>query len=340
MVNDNLFLKNGYLNFNFFDAYIEKGINYIIIVGGRGTGKTFGSIDWSYTHDLPFVYSRKNQVQLDFIRSEEENPIQAVNRVMGYNLESINKGKTTKITEANKEVGFMVALSAISGIRGFDAYKYKVWIYDEFIHEEHEKPLKAEFEAYNNAYETINRNRELEGAPPIIAFLLANSNSLKSDILMGWGLVEILRKMRKKGQEIYVDKDRPFMIVDLVNSPISIKKKETALYRMNAGNEFSKMALGNEFAYDRTDKLKSMPLNEYIIDIQVADLFFYKHKSRHEYYISPHQRGTPKEVIDPTGEGKKRLQRRGERYYRAFVNDKIKFENMTTKIKFENYFKP
>ena len=337
MVNDNIFLSNGYLN---FDAFINTpGVVYFFIVGGRGTGKTFGALEWAYVNDMPFIYSRKNQVQLDFIRSEEENPIQALNREKDYGLESENKGKITRIKKNNNEVGFMVALSAISGIRGFDAYKYKVWIYDEFIHEKHEKPMKAEFEAYNNGYETINRNRELDGYPPLKAILMANSNSLESEILMGWGLVEILRKMRKKGQEVYIDKDRPFMIIDLFNSPISARKKDTALYRMNAGNEYAKMALGNEFAYDRTDKLKSMPLNEYILDLQVGDLFFYKHKARPEYYISPHQRGTPKEIINPVGEGKKRLIRRGEKYYRAFVNDKIKFENMTCKIKFESYYR-
>ena len=69
------------------------------------------------------------------------------------------------------------------------------------------------------------------------------------------------------------------MIIDLVNSPISKAKQATTLYQMNVGNDFAKMALGNEFAYDRTDKVKSMPLNEYILDIQVGDLFFYKHKS-------------------------------------------------------------
>ena len=337
MVYDNIFLENGYLDFRSFIN--TPGITYFIIVGGRGTGKTFGGLEFAVSDELKFVYSRKNQVQLDFIRTEEENPINPLNRVMGWNLECENKGKISRIKRGNQVVGMYVALTAISGIRGFDGYEYKIWLYDEFIHEEHEKPIKGEFEAYNNAYETINRNRELEGYEPLKAVLMANSNSLKSEILMGWGLVEILRKMRKKGQEIYIDRARPFMIIDLVNSPISQKKKDTALYRMNAGNDFSKMALGNEFAYDRTDKLKSMPLNEYILDLQVGDLFFYKHKSGGKYYISPHQKGTPKEVINPVGEGRKRLIRRGERYYRAFVNDNIYFENMTCKIKFENYYK-
>ncbi len=336
MVYDNIFLENGYLN---FDSFINTpGISFFVILGGRGTGKTFGSIEWCYLNKQKFVYSRKNQVQLDFIRSEEENPIQALNREKGYNLEAENVRKITRIKKGAEDLGLMVALSAISGIRGFDAESYKVWIYDEFIHEEHEKPIKAEFDAFNNGYETINRNRELKGAPALKAVLMANTNSLKSEILMGWDLVEIIRKMRKKGVEIFTDLKRGLMIIDLINSPISKAKKNTALYKMNAGNEFSLMALGNEFAYDRTDKVKSMPFKEYIIDLQVGDLFFYKHKSNGTYYVSPSQRGTPKEVIIPQGEGRKRLQERGARYYKAFVKDKIKFENMTTKIKFEKYF--
>lgn len=337
MVNNNLFLTIGYLN---FDAFMEiPGISYIIILGGRGTGKTFGSIDWCVENDTPFIYSRKNQVQLDFIRSEEENPINAINRVKGYNLEANNRGKVTDIILNNEKIGLYVALSAISGLRGFDAYRYKVWIYDEFIHERHEKPLRGEFEAFNNGFETINRNRELEGLPPLKALLMANSNSLESEILVGWDLVELVRKMRKKGQEIYISKDRPFMIIDLVNSPISQAKKDTVLYKMNQDNDFTKMSLGNEFAYDRADKIKSLPLKEFILDLQVGELFFYKHKSRYEYYISPHQQGTPKEIITPVGEGKKRLARRGAKYLRAFINNNLLFENMTCKIRFEQYFK-
>lgn len=336
MVYDNIFLENGYLD---FDAFMNTpGANFFIILGGRGTGKTFGGLEWCYLNRQKFIYSRKNQVQLDFIRSEEENPIQALNREKGYNLETENIRKITRIKKGAEDLGLMVALSAISGIRGFDAERYTVWIYDEFIHEEHEKPIKAEFEAFNNGYETINRNRELKGMPALKAVLMANTNSLKSEILVGWGIVELIRRMRKKGQETYIDKDRGLMIIDLVNSPISIKKRETALYRMNKDNEFSKMALNNEFAYDRTDKIKSMPLNEYVVDIQVGDIFLYKHKSDGSYYVSPSLRGTPKEIINPQGEGRKRLQDRGAKYYKAFVKDKIKFENMTTRIKFENYF--
>lgn len=336
MVNDNLYMSNGYLN---FDAFINTpGVDFFFLLGGRGTGKTFGSIDWCYLNNQKFIYSRKNQVQLDFIRSEEENPIQALNREKGYNLEVENSKKITRIKKGAEQLGFMVALSAISGIRGFDAYQYKVWIYDEFIHEKHEKPMTGEFEAYNNGYETINRNRELDGFPPLKAILAANSNSLESEILVGWDLVDIIRKMRKKKQEIYIDNKRPYMIIDMFNSPISQKKRETTLYRMNADNAFTKMALGNEFAYDRTDKIKSMPLAEYILDIQVEDLYFYKHKSGGPYYVSQFQRGTPKEVIDPRKEGKRRLQDRGLKYYKAFVKNRIYFENMTVKIKFEHFF--
>ena len=91
MVYNNIFLENGYLD---FDAFMNTpGVNFFIILGGRGTGKTFGSLEWCYLNSEKFVYSRKNQVQLDFIRSEEENPIQALNREKGYNLEAENARK-------------------------------------------------------------------------------------------------------------------------------------------------------------------------------------------------------------------------------------------------------
>ena len=336
MVNDNIFLENGYLN---FQAIVDKGCVFNLIIGGRGTGKTFSSLKWEIENDRNFIFLRKNQVQLDMVTKPGFSPFEPLNYELGFNVEVKARGqKMAVVTHNNLEIGYMLALSAISGIRGFDASSVEDLIYDEFIHELHEKPMKGEFEAFANAYETINRNRELNGRDPVRCYLLANSNSLESDILLGLNLVETLRRMRKKGKQTYIDSKRSILVVDLFSSPISRAKKNTALYRLTAGSDFASMALDNEFSHDNTDKIKSMPLNEYILEVEVGELYFYRHKSRREYYISFQKRGSGKEYIEPMGEGKKRLNRQYGKYYTAHVNNKILFENMTAKILFEKYF--
>jgi len=45
-------------------------------------------------------------------------------------------------------LGYTTALSTISGLRGFDASDVKIWIFDEFIPERHERAIKCEGEAF------------------------------------------------------------------------------------------------------------------------------------------------------------------------------------------------
>ena len=321
-------------------AIKSYGCVFNLIIGGRGTGKTFSALWDQIESGRNFVFLRKNQVQLDMIMKPGFTPFEPLNNELGYDIEVKPRGqKMAVVTQHNNEIGYMLALSAISGIRGFDASGVKDIIYDEFIHELHEKPMRGEFEAFANAYETINRNREINGREPVRCYLLANSNSLESDILLGLGLVDKLRKMRKKKKQVFIDSKRSLLLVDLFSSPISQLKKETALYKLTAGSEFAAMALENEFSHDRTDKIKSMPLAEYVLEVEVGELYFYRHKSRRgEYYISFQKRGDGKEYIEPLGEGKKRLKKQYFRYYLAHVNNKILFDNMTAKILFEKYF--
>ena len=336
MINDNIFLKSGYLDFQYLASL---GATFNIIVGGRGTGKTFSSLQYMIEEGRRFIFMRKNQVQLDMVSKKGFTPFEPLVNELGLPIETAPMGgKVTKVTLGNVDIGYMIALSAISSIRGFDASTVTDIVYDEFIHELHEKPMKGEFEALANAYETVNRNRELKGFPPVRLYLLANSNSLDSDILLGFKIIETLQRMRKKKHGIYFDKKRSLLIVDLFASPISEMKKDTALYRATEGSEFYDMAVENEFSHDRTDKVQSMPLIEYKLEVEVGELYFYKHKSRREYYITKTRHGTPKEVITPVGEGRKRLIRKYDRYYKAFIDNKIKFENMTCKILFDKYF--
>lgn len=336
MVNDNIFLSSGYLN---FDYIASLGATFNIIVGGRGTGKTFSSLKFMIENHRRFIFMRKNQVQLDMVSKKGFTPFEPLINELNLPIETAPMGgKVTRVTVGNDDIGYMIALSAISSIRGFDASLVQDIIYDEFIHELHEKPMRAEFEALANAYETINRNRELKGFPPVKLYLLANSNSLDSDILLGFKIIETLRRMRRKQKTIFLDQKRSLLVIDLWASPISQAKKDTALYKLTKGSEFYDMALENDFSHDRTDKIKSMPLIEYKIDIEVGELCFYKHKSKREYYITKTRMGTPKEVINPSGEGRKRLIRKYDRYYKAFINDAVKFENMTCKILFQRYY--
>ena len=332
-----IYLENGYID-------IKKILSYKIpftwVVGGRASGKTFGALKTLYETKTPFMLMRRTQAQADLINKPEFNPYKAVNAYLGTEItvKPISK-YNSKIIEYDGDdervIGYTCALSTIANMRGFDA-GVDVLLYDEFVPEKHERAIKFEGASFLNAYETINRNRELQGRPPLQVLGLANAFNIANPIFLEMGLVGICEKMRNRGQEVYIDRARGVMLVLLQHSPISKAKADTALYRLTSGS-FSDMALKNDFSYNTWDSIKSKSLKEYRLICTVGEINIYKHKSKRQYYVSEHRTGTA--PIYKTDEVDLTRYRRtsGAVLYGAYMRNNIIFENMLTKSLFELY---
>lgn len=336
----NIYLDNGYID---FDNIIKCGCPFIIIIGGRATGKTFGSIKFVYESRAEFIFMRRTQAQLEIIKRPEYSPFNAINRELGTNIEvSPNSRYTADITQGDKVLGHILALSTISNLRGFSS-SAEFLIYDEFIPELHEKPFAggpdAEFNAFLNAYETINRNREIQGRAPLQCLLLSNSNTLKNPILDGFGLVDILERKKRNGKKEYINQQRGIAVFMLDDSRISEQKKETALYKAAKDSTFYKMAISNDFAMDNPENIKSMNIKEYILMFTIKDNFsVYKHKSEKRYYISNYQRGSAPEEYSDSKIDRKRIRRKYEFLYDKRMRNSIFFENYSLQVRFDNIF--
>lgn len=295
----NIFLDNGYVN---IEKILSMKSNLIFMVGGRGTGKTFGAIMYCIKNDIPFMFLRRTQSQADLISTPEFNPFNPVAEYMGVTLvtKKISKYCTAlhkvegESVELSQPIAYTAALSTISNLRGFDASRVELLLFDEFIPERHERPIRNEASAFFNAIETIGRNRELKGCKPLKVLCLANSNSLANPIFDEMGLVDVAERMSKKRQQIYTDPMRGVSIIMLYDSPISEQKKQTALYKY-AGGRFAEMSVGNTFAYDNMDNVRSRPLYEYRAVATINNITVYRHKSKWEFYATKHYSGSPKE---------------------------------------------
>lgn len=296
-----LYDEKGYFN---FPAVRALGFPFTIVVGGRGTGKTFGGLKDVVETDTEFIYMRRTQTQLDAISTEQFSPFRKINKLLGWHIGS---GKLTRQTGAfwrqteidgewknsGQPIGSSVALSTFANLRGFGTTA-DILIYDEFIPEPHERPIKEEATAFFNAYESINRNRELEGEEPVQAFLFGNSNTLDNAIFVKLGIVDRVERMKQKGgTRVWTNPARGLCVILLDDSPISEQKGETALYRLTDGTDFAQMALANDWAFDETDGTVSRPLQEYKPLVSVGDLTIYKHKGGGAYYVSTHRTGSP-----------------------------------------------
>ena len=125
------------------------------------------------------------------------------------------------------------------------------------------------------------------------------------------------------------------MVILLLHSPISERKKDTALYQ-NATSDFIQMALDNSFRTDETN-IRSEPLTEYIHMVSIGEIGIYKHKSERRYYVSGTQGDKP--YYDAFGIGLKMFQ---QDYYMLrvhyMVSKNVWFESFELEIIFRELF--
>ena len=333
-----IYLDNGYLNIKQILSY---SMPFNFVVGGRGTGKTYGALKTAYDEHMRFILMRRTQAQCDLINKPEFNPFKVLNTDTGSNavVKSISKYNSKIIEETEEDeriLGYTCALSTIANMRGFDASDVSLLIYDEFIPEKHERAIKNEGSAFLNAYETINRNREIKGDKPLQVLCLANAFNVANPIFLELGLVGRCEKMKNKGQELFIDKQRGVLLILLQNSKISKAKADTALYRLSSGS-YADLALSNDFVYNNTDNIKSLSLKEFKLICTVGEISIYKHKSRRQYYVSEHRSGSaPIFKSDDVN-----LQRYRKNYglmlYSAYMRNNITCESLLTKSLFELY---
>lgn len=300
-----IYLSSGYVNIPYILAF---KVPFIFCVGGRGTGKTYGAFRHVLENKIKFLYMRRTQAQADIVNKPEFSPIKTPAADLGLLItsESVTKynsayylGKKDtdgRILPEGLPIGYTLALSTVSNLRGFDMSDCEILIYDEFIPERHERPIKMEGSALFNAYETINRNRELSGRPALKLLSLANANDITNPIFQELDIIDKVYQMQKTGQAITINEKRGYAVVLLQDSPISQAKRQTALYRLTAGSDFESMSIDNSYNVDfDTQKIN---LAEFMPVFEYAGAFFYLHKSKPLYYVSTHKSGSPIELSE------------------------------------------
>lgn len=343
----NIYTQDGWLD---MDTIYKIAVPFIFITGARGIGKTYGGIDYLYTNKIPFMLLRRTQSQASMesnpLTSDVSKPLKAHDEMLTFESAKLSKtvdGLYLKYGEdekANLPFCYTTSVSTGSNLRGFNGDAIDCILFDEFIAQPEERPIKEEANALLNLYETINRNREIQGREAVKLIALANSFNLANPIFIKLGLVQIAEKMRKKGKEIHIDKDRGFCIIQPMASPISEAKKETALYKLVGDNsDFAQMAIGNKYLDDFSENIKNMNLLEYKLIATIPSCGIYKHKSNGTYYVSMHVQGTAKDSFTDSKSDLARFKKSYFYLWIAFLKRKVYFESYLAQVLFDKMYK-
>lgn len=331
-----LYDHNGYAN---MPAIMETDMPFILCIGGRGTGKTYGSVRWCLENKVLFIYLRRTAAEMELAGKTEFSPIVQIGKDLGMTLmcEPVSK-YVYGVYHADEDghrvgdaIAYNMALSCIANCRSFDASRVSLVLFDEAIPENHIKRMRNENLSILNMYESLARNREIQGKPFLKMVCLCNANNMEAPILDALGCVRILDDMRKKNQSVKYVQHKGLAIYLLKNSPISAEKQQTALYKLAKNQEeFTDMALDNSFSKDNYTDIQNKPLAEYIPYASIGGICLYRHKHNYTWYVSETISGKPVE-FENTITDRQRFRLYCMKSWDDYYSRKMVFENVSAK---------
>ena len=343
-----IYTADGWLDTKHIEEVADRNdINYIVIIGKRQVGKTYGVLNLMLEENKKFILLRGMKTELDMLERGVNSPFE---KIKGYEkkIEMVKNSEYTadiKRLDTDEDgndvvtiIGMGAALSSIGRIRGFNGDIYTDVVFDEAIPESHLLKVRGGGDAFLNMYTTVNGNRELEGRPALRVWILANSNNLDSDILAALKITDVVERMSIRGEESRILKDRGIMILLPDSAHITELRKKTALYRAIGGDsKFAKMAYGNEFAYNDYSDVTTRPLQEFNVIAQIGDLFIHLHKDDKTLYITRRYGRPPKRVYNDADYGRNKFMRDYPEIKAAFLRGRISFQNMVVKNEFLHF---
>lgn len=346
-----LYTKEGWVNYPaFFDLAEKRNVWLFVLLGPRQVGKTYGINLEMLKQNLNFIYLRRTDKEFKTIcASPKLNPFTKY-KDLGFDIditksgpitysigeyEASDKGKITVIHER----GVGLTLANIASIRGFDGASFTDIVFDEFIPEKIVIHRKAEGDAMLNAYTTINGNRELEGKPPLRLWLLANAFDIQSPILDAFGLVPLLEKLMRTGQE-YTVTDTGICLAYFKSRQVIDKRRQTALMKhlqqsqSSGAQDFLAMALDNEFAYDRLELVQPKDLRGWKPYMKICGLYVYV-KNLDAFYIC--RSAFPDKRDEYGSADKKRCNIEHPEIYAYFNLGRMTFDSVQSMITFKKF---
>ena len=343
----NIYTKEGWLDIPHIAQVCDRNnINFIIIIGKRQVGKTYGVLKYEVDEDKRFMLTRRVKVELEMLEKNVNSPFEKI--YPGKVIFSKESEYTAAIDRVDKDetgdtitrIGIGSALTTIGNIRGFsaliDGQIITDWVIDEFIPEEQVFKVRNEGDAFLNAHTTINGNRELEGFPCLRTWLLANSNNLNSEILEALNITKEVERMSLRGEEVRLIKERGILIIMPESKKIIEERKaKNGLYKAIGGNsKFAKMAYENEFAYNDFSDVRSEPLKEYNPFLTIGRITIHLHKNSKCLYVTDKVRAKARYTLTDSDSGINQFNRQYSDIRAAFLKGRVYFQEMRVK----NYF--
>ena len=328
----------------YFDITNRSAMPFQVYIGGRGIGKSYSALR-NLAIDFPpqekWIYMRRTGKEIEGCATEFGNPFKTVNKDFGTLIVPESGGKSAAqfyYDESDEDnprlVGYGVALSTFAGLRSMDLSDVTVTVFDEFIPERQVKRIKAEGEALLNFYETVNRNRELQGREPLRLILLANALDLANPILETLNIIGELENMISHNEHRRTIPERGLYIERVGAVGVTSAKRHTALYKL-ANSDFVEDTLNADFlSADLSTIKRNVNLKEYKPLFRFGGYVVFK--SSTSFHVCWSNVSVAKNFPESAGIKVRTFFAPTYRVARAYGN--ITFESYTTQVFFDDLF--
>lgn len=250
----------------------------------RGPGKTYSFLKHCTQNNIPFLYLKRTQIDIDLIAQPRFTPFKPINRDLGtsYTIVKLYDGISQIVAAEGQEeaVGYALALSAVHKFKGFDLSEVDFVCLDEFMPQLSERVNRDEGKLLLDLYMTVSRDREERGRPPLKLILFANATQLYCPITDTLGIVDELSDMTARKEEFRYLEDRGILLHHIPFSPSA--NENTAIFKGMKGTAWADMAFGGEFAYNDFSRVKKLPLKNMVVQCKVI-------YQRKDWYIYSNQ---------------------------------------------------
>lgn len=279
-----------------------------LIVGGRNTGKTYGSLKGCYELEKNFIFIKRTNKDIDLLCAGsgsigtkknqyglDLSPFKSINRDIGSNVKAfkIHEGlggfwecaadDTGTEKPEGAPIGTLISLNSVSKFKGFDMAENDYMIFDEFIPAPWEKVNRKEGDQLMDLYKTVSRDREHRGREPLKLICLANAVNISNPVSNILEVTDIIADMQIYNIEnTYIEDRGIFIRILRPDKEFEEQEEQSNIYKAMGNTAWGQMALKNTFAYNDFSNVSKAQIKGYAPRCS----FIYKHK---KYYIYQRQ---------------------------------------------------
>lgn len=324
-----------------------------IVLGGRGTGKTYSTLKYLYENDEKFIFMKRTNRDINLMcqslshkakqdgLSMDLSPFKSINRDLGCNVKAFKMydglgGFWKCDTEDNPvgdPIGYILSFNSVSKFKGYDMSDCNYIVFDEFIPLPYERVNRNEGLELLDLYRTVGRANNILHGTVLKLICLANSTTVSCPVLNELELADTLVSMKANQQsELYMyDRSIFIRVIEDVNG-FREEEMKNPIYKAMRGTKWERMSLYNDFSYNDFTNVtrKSLKGMSCYCSVKHKEKTYYVYVGDSGYYMTYKKSNNPTFVFDLNLENDQKL------FYQEVVIT-LRQECIEDNMKFETY---